>query len=484
MDNNFFEEHNHSEFSLFNDQKQPESYVRPLQAKSAINQNFSDVERRTGKVTPSYIFTGAHTYAFSINELVISSDLILDTMTQQKAETEVLKNPLQVLDEGAGDFSFVKYNQEKYNGKVEVFGIAANDNYREESERSVDKYHVLGNAEYLSDIFGKNKFDYIFSSMMYRHLFDPVGSIIEAYKTLKPGGVLMIDQFYIRGCEPFIKNIIYYLKKSGYAVIAGLGRNTVETFVIKKPSDGTKPELKFPVLFHAIEGGKVIYKPTVVLLRFDMHACLEEERKWYTDGAKVMIENAAKLNNDLLNRCNSLPELFSDSEYDLLEAQQKHLFILAVTAKSLTFDDRDRLVREWKQENSKTPEVPFGTIYNLIEKYDGLSLYMLSGSTYFNLYQIRADVGKYDRILACQQQLRIISFAAMDGIIGSQKMLDLGRSLQSMGLPSVDERKSYEEACRNCSEELTFPKLKNVPIEPTNTGQQLNYNTTVERRMH
>ena len=214
------------------------------------------------------------------------------------------------------------------------------------------------------------------------HLFDPVGSVVEAYKKLKPGGVLMIDDFKVNGCEKHTSKIIIYLQENGYKVFAGKCVEKIDNFLIRKPSDGTKPELEFPLVLDHLENDSIFYKSSNGLQ--NRISDIEEQQiatasKWYENGCKSLPEKACTINVNLYNRCESLEELLSDIEFqNLSPAGRQQLFILAITAKTIqNFNEFHELINEGRSNESEN----FEFSYTFLQYRKGKTFYTLPQQT-------------------------------------------------------------------------------------------------------
>jgi ubiquinone/menaquinone biosynthesis C-methylase UbiE len=170
-----------------------------------INESFTKASTRDR----AYLYTSAEFYRFSLGNLALDSTQILQHRVSNPNQTE----PVLVCDIGAGDFSFGKVNDEKYQGKVVTYGISATDLRESKESKSPSSHYIKGNAEYLTSLVGENKFDFIFSGVTFVHFVDPLGSLIEAYKALKPGGTLFIDELPTQGCGDQTNRLLNYLEK-------------------------------------------------------------------------------------------------------------------------------------------------------------------------------------------------------------------------------------------------------------------------------
>ena len=376
----------------------------------------------------------------TINALKVESRLI-DGKLKNADKDEIIS----VLDVGAGDFSFKSANDKRYNGRVVTYGISAHDNFRSSERRQSNEHHTFNNAEYLAEIYPANKFDFIFSFRTFIHFVDPVGAIVEAYKILKPGGVLLVDEFYIPGCEKYGESILLYLKQQGYAIVTDNSHHTIKNFIIKKTED--KPELLFPVEFHKMahskqSGDYVKYKPSPQLKVFhdskpDIDSFAYEKGRQH-----VMSQIQRKAENNIINNNASLSALFADEQYQSLDSSSQYLCILGVVAKTVDYDNINEIVSACENLDKRSPyKDNFLRLYDEIKMANQDLLSSLSSLPYFKFYH--GSKSPFSKEEANEQQLRIIQIAA------AQELIRVGRSeitkleLETLELPYKESRHTY-----------------------------------------
>lgn len=387
---------------------------------SSIDSNFQITQKITGKGVGAYIMTGSESYIYINGYISTNTTDIVSQLVENTPEGE----SIEVLDVGAGDYSLGAHLEKKFRGRVKAYGIVANDKCRNEKDRTPeDEFHKIGNAEYLSKQYKEKRFDCIFSRTTYTHFCDPVGAVIESYEILKPGGVLVIDSFTIRGCSNYTQKIIAFLKNSGYLVIAEPCSNgQIKNFLIQKPLNNSKPYLEFPVLCDYIERNcfnYIVYKPSRKLLVFN-ETTLEQENNWYEKECKIAIEKVQQINNPLFSRCSNLLELFLDEEYRSSTRQNKRLFILAVIAKTMKYD---QLAALYEQYYTTLPQKTLSC--DIIKDFD-----IISDPTR-GLSKLRGFFEKIDT----QLHLIVIQITAMELLLFNQRMNDSIESLKTMNLP-------------------------------------------------
>jgi SAM-dependent methyltransferase len=201
--------------------------------------------------------------------------------------------------------------------------------------------YVLGNAEYLSKYFPDQKFDYIFSASTFRHFIDPVGSLIEAYSLLKPGGVLMIDELALFGCDGHLQSLYAYLKNAGYKIQVTIPLNSsrdnsfYRNVIIQKNED--KPNLIIPLSFagsysspssvHPGMMSKAEYTPDSCLQ--ELTSVSEEANAAFMSGKKIIVELLPREYQDLLSTCQTLGDLVRDGNYLKQSPNMKYCMFVA-----------------------------------------------------------------------------------------------------------------------------------------------------------
>lgn len=430
--------------SVFFSGRKPTYYKRPDKAKILIDENFKQVSGPN--MGNGYIFTGSPEYSFTVNNIKVHSGLLAKKINILDEE-----NPIVVLDIGAGDFSFKHNNDQLYGRKVITYGIAANDSFRRTDLKIDDEFHQFANAEYLSEIYGKDKFDFIFSCRTFIHFIDPVGSIIEAYKTLKLGGILLIDDFFIPGCERYTQSILHYLKQQGYLLVTSNSLHNINNFMIKKTDD--KPELLFPVKFDAEnQSDDVIhYQPTTELVNFHDNRRSTTSLA-YQQGCKFIFNTMHDSSHTMIDSINDLPSLFANATYQSLETQHQYLSILAIVAKIMEYRCLSTLCKEAKSVDHHSRYTDnFSRLYSEIKAANQSLLYSLSSHPRFQFYH--GTQSNLSTTSANEQQLRIIQVAAMHDIIRMGKKEVTKKELDKMGLP-------YTETEIRCQGHyLSFPQL-------------------------
>ena len=182
----------------------------------------------------AFTFKGWHNYCFSFDKHRINARHVIDTLHQQRPGA-----PFSILDIGTGNGKFIK----AVPSDIEAYGISADD-MRSKDHGKYDPHYIVGNAEKLDVFFPKQQFDFVVSHMTFRYLFDPLEGLKQAYKALKPDGILIVDSFVLQGID--VERWTEDLQRLGYEAISlstfddyGI-QSKAEFFAIRK----TKPVLE------------------------------------------------------------------------------------------------------------------------------------------------------------------------------------------------------------------------------------------------
>jgi SAM-dependent methyltransferase len=412
----------------------PEGYQRSPTIQYIVDQNFIEL---TNMTESGYLFTGSEDYSFNFfTKVLIKASAIIEQMIAAPHD-----GPVHVLDIGAGDFQFVDSTQKKHWDAVKVYGIGASDLFR--TAKNIDEYHVINNAENLSRVFAQQFFDIIVSRATFMHFIDPVDSLCQAYEKLAPGGTLLIDILPIPGCEAHLKDIVDYIRKKGYLILAKVGPQQIEPLIIQKPKDGTLNQLIIPVLlasYSKLNGLR--YKPHPIIMK---KLTKTDQNKFYPEDIEHIFQAARTFSPELYNHHTDLPHLFADSEYQKLKPSQQLIFILAIHAKSMNKENYDSILSKLNQlaEDSHPFKV---IILDLIQLIGGSALYHLESQFSSTNWKIS---------FSSECQLNCIHFAAETEIRCKILMKELLEYIIRMDIPfELSQNKHIgEQGC------LDFPSL-------------------------
>ena len=402
-------------------------FTRPRELIKAIDESY----QKAKSSKHGYICTGSSHYGVQLHGINVDSNTILQAFSQEDKAGEIC-------DVGAGNFAFNK-SMGKFK-KVKCYGITA-ANF---SDYKPDETHVFANAEYLSTVFGLNKFNFIFSHATYMHFVDPVGSVIEAYKTLKPGGVLIIDKFSIPGCEEYPNKIIDYLQSQGYLVLGSDDKGWLGSFIIQKTLD--KPELYFPVSYTSLKEHKAFYTPQTKLL--NSVKAQKEDKQLYKEGSEQLQDILRRecKNSELLEKCENLPALFSHSQYNKLNKIEKYYLILGMVNKQNP--DHGSILSKCESMCS-----------NELFKYAFEDLLIRNNpAEWTSLFYLPHD-SRYFNNLPTDQQLLLIEAIAAHNIINLAHSVHTMGMLKKMGLPFTKQKIGDSYSDDNV---LEFPKIANM----------------------
>jgi hypothetical protein len=163
------------------------------------------------------------------------------------------------------------------NSNIEFNGLDSvplDSKFYQHHQADIENLNLTQSENYQNPLPNNKKFDLIFSRMVFRHLVDPASALIQAFKRLKLNGILVIDQFRLRGCEAYYHNIINYLRdECGVRITAQIGSERIDSFVIQKTDP--EQELKFPLTIASIEktglsgDKKCKYRPLSTIIEKD-----------------------------------------------------------------------------------------------------------------------------------------------------------------------------------------------------------------------
>lgn len=438
---------------FFQQANEPPALVNPAQRPAylteAIQNDFDKVIESSGM---GYLFVGEliSGYHFPVSGyLRIDSDEVIAHAIQAHSS-------IVVCDIGAGAFGFEKNNKLLFGDNVKNYGITAtNFGSLQANNRVVGK-----NAEYLSQVFGVNRFDFCFSRLTFVHLVDSVGSLIEAYKTLKTGGMLIVDYFYLSGCNKYIPHLIPYLTSQGYLVSghAHIGyTDQLQSFIIKKTAN--KPELTMPFLYGELNDikSRVSYSPTP---EFKLY-CLRNKKsllREYQAGCQLLTDSLR--DNErlrvVIEDCVDIVDLFSHPHYALLEKRERYQAILTVVAKSV---ESVNAICALSAERAEVC-VPYHTFYRKL--HDSIN----STEFYSGLCVLSRD-GAFRQLSIEDQKLLIEHHAAMD-VIKLYQAKKIENALRKMGIPfkRTDIDSTYKDP-----NELSYSSLNRRGV----SGQKITF---------
>lgn len=251
-------------------EKRPDSVLNAIENKFKLLNSIED---------PPYVSNGQREYKFGggIAGAEITAALLKDAGDL----------PLQILDLGTGDGAFIMEQRRKFRNRVITTGISGiNHKYWNGDVEGVD--YKVADVERLQQQIKPGSFDLIVSRATFTHLVDPLGTLVQGYDALKPGGVMAVDFFDTPGIGNGAADMVEGLKMSGYKIEAGydyfidaegnLGTSKIRSLMIRK----THPTLVLPVTYNGMdEADKVRYSFIEKLPRQNLP--LPSEFKEYMD---------------------------------------------------------------------------------------------------------------------------------------------------------------------------------------------------------
>jgi len=192
---------------------------------AAIEDTF---ELATTDAPDYYVFTGyGDDYRFAkslhpdgLQEFVSAQGVIRGVIQRRNQEAGAQGEPVEpvaVLDVGTARGGFLDGAQNFHGEAVTVSGITATD-YRDEPVPN--QTYVVGNAEYIGDYFSPASQDVIVSDLTLCHIADPLGTVGELYKLLKPGGVMITNGFDMPGLEGKELDMLATMSRTGIPIFA------------------------------------------------------------------------------------------------------------------------------------------------------------------------------------------------------------------------------------------------------------------------
>jgi SAM-dependent methyltransferase len=237
----------------------------------------------------SYKFSGtADDYKFSVlNDINPRSLFCLKNGSAQTfiegllKEREESEGPLRVCDIGAAGGCFLSELPEG----VEGVGVSASD---DRGDKFLDSPHaekyIVGDVEHLSKLVEPNSLDVCVSRVSFYHLTDPLRALSQAYETLKVGGHLLIDQFFVLGLKGReLEEMCTRLNERGYDIQADYEINKktgdIEGFKSLKIRK-TLDHLVLPIRYKDGLAERILNRPMPSFLSSSMS---EEFRRNYSD---------------------------------------------------------------------------------------------------------------------------------------------------------------------------------------------------------
>jgi len=110
--------------------------------------------------------------------------------------------------------------------------------------------YIVGNVEKLSEIpvIRPNSFDIITSSYLFQHLADPLGTLVQAYRSLKPGGLMIVHGIPLRGLKPECFKEMLEQQGIPSLILTSIPITfDLDTVILRK----TTPDLKLPISYWA-----------------------------------------------------------------------------------------------------------------------------------------------------------------------------------------------------------------------------------------
>lgn len=234
---------------------------RPSEVKAKIVECWKIISKE--KESKWGIYNGNETYRIChIDEVELLKTIIKSNPKEKE---------FYVLDVGAGNFQFGAHLEKKLNAakdlphdiKVYIFSLRGESNVGEEIvEKGIVKNINLGSfqIENLEEEFKKRSIELkgrahmIVSSWCFRHLVDPLGTLLQVYSLLKPQmGYLLMDNFYYSRGDEGIKfpnrNMLSLLMDINDPFLV-LKNASLDNFVLKRLNNEA---CKIPLTYQNLE---------------------------------------------------------------------------------------------------------------------------------------------------------------------------------------------------------------------------------------
>lgn len=226
-----------------------------------------------------------------------------------------------------------------------------------------------------------DKYDLMYSRLVFTHLQDPALTLIQAYSHLKEGGIIAIDKFNLPGCEGHLAGIINHLREAGYCVMAECTRNEVTNFVIKKTNNTN--ELVLPLAFNTRkESGSLVYQLDPTIPEDNKNEKLLEKESEALQAGRLFIKkeldsllkeeknrNESNFFNEFKKGKGSLVGLLSDERYkNLSSLKMKYFILLNCVAEELNVKDFIKLRDDTELNEFQSIRSDFYTISDFCQQ--------------------------------------------------------------------------------------------------------------------
>lgn len=220
-------------------------------------------------------------------------NITLDEVVSFLLKFKPSKEPLNILEIGAGQGIPLVHLKKKHKEKVNLTAISATDYYPNGNAPDAFQYLVM-DAHHLRDnsLTRNNKYGLIVSRNTFIHLADSMKALMDAYHCLQDGGFLIIDFVPIPGLSAEQCYILLnHLREMGYKITAfvedcisqgsdnkpfNTGYGQLSILMIEK----TKPTLELPLIYAPANT-----KPTVcyklALANLDQHSTHEKNYRMF-----------------------------------------------------------------------------------------------------------------------------------------------------------------------------------------------------------
>lgn len=290
----------------------------------------------------NYVYRGeSASYGYTINGRTFTTDTLIESQLKQYKQQSPHQLPMRVLDLGPALGRTLNSINQKYPGRVECHGLDAQEPPRDNPlyhQGNVEdlSYLAFPSSAYQNPLSSSLKFQVIFTSMLFMHLVDPAGALIQAFDRLEENGILVTDHFSLPGYEGYVSNMIDFLRQQGHVIIADTLFNGITGFIIQKTSADQKLNLSLVSFLDNVDRERMRYTPIHECLKPDNYKGPALER-----AQNVIFAQIQKLNIvPIIDEFKDLISLINSQAYKDLSIQEKYFALLGVAVKNFTLNPK------------------------------------------------------------------------------------------------------------------------------------------------
>ena len=404
--------------------------VRSSEARQMLQRNYEE----SSQASVSYFFYGDDSsYNYTINGIVINTHFLIESLLSQYR----FQPPLRVIDLGAAYAATVTAINENTNfiGRVECHGLDAcvrdkDMKFYHQGNVETFSYPLEPSSQFHNPLDPTLKFQLIFTRNLFMHLVDPAGALTQAFDRLEVGGILIVDQFTLRGCKRYLNSIIVFLRDQGVRILADTSRNQIMGLMIQKTRADQVLELPILPACMFLSDDRMSYKPIEDLVRFDNH------EPAFRRGKNFVTSKIKELDiSFIVEKFDDIRSLIKSSCYKNLPINKKYFAILGVTAKHLN-----------QEEFSMLEERLFVEVLKSSSTYSAACLIKQAGD-FAALFNCLQNIKFTSRLqgLNDRQQMELIQYLSYRDILSLGRREADHETLRQMGCYNYEDKKFYWE---------------------------------------